>query len=204
MCGRFVFFANNNEERINNLIEKSLPGIQGLNELNPRRGDVYPSQTFPIICQPDKEPIIKQMRWGYPPPTKKSKNLLINARAETAATKYTFKNDFIHRRCIIPATGFYEWSKEKEKCLFTDEAGLLFIGGLYTKSKELVKPGLDDFVILTKSPDAIVSKVHNRMPVLIPFDLAHTWLTDTNKTEEIIKNYSVNLEEESNRQLSMF
>lgn len=205
MCGRFVFFADNDEERINLLIEKNLPGIKGLNKLNPKRGDVYPSQTFPVICQTKGEPVFKEMKWGYPPVSKESKNLLINARAETADQKYTFKHDFMSRRCIIPATGFYEWSKEKEKCLFTDNEGLLFIGGLYTHPRDQRnKEALDDFVILTKSPDQIVKRVHNRMPVLIPLNLAHNWLTDTKSVKSIINNYSIHLKDDYNQQLSMF
>lgn len=205
MCGRFVFFADNDEERINSLIEKSLPGIQGLNELNPKRGDVYPSQTFPIIYQPGKIPEIKEMKWGYHPFSKDPKKILINARAETADQKFTFKHDFLYRRCIIPATGFYEWSKEKEKCLFTDNMGLMFIGGLYTKPKfNQEENSLDNFVILTKKPDTIVKQVHDRMPVLIPFSQAHNWLTNSKMTKQIIANYSVHLNDNRNEQLKMF
>lgn len=207
MCGRFVFFSDDNEEKLFSLVRENLQGITGLSKFNLKRGDVYPSQNFPIIHEIDKHPAVTNMTWGYPPASKKSKSLLINARAETASQKYTFKYDYDHRRCIILATGFYEWSKQKEKNLFTDESGLLYIGGLFTKQfNQENNTEEDKFVILTKRPDDVVSKVHNRMPVLIPPYLANNWLTDTKMAKEIIDNYSVKLRDKiiGPKQLSLF
>ncbi len=194
MCGRFIFFADDDTERIMNVVRDSLPGISGLNQFNPKRGDVYPSQQFPIIHENKNLPTVTDMIWGYPPASKNSKSLLINARAETADKKYTFRYDFKNRRCIILATGFYEWNKEKQKYLFTDKSNILFIGGLYTVTNQTdVQDSEDRFVILTKQPDSIVSPIHNRMPVLIPPTLAEPWLTQSDMTRDIINNYSIAL-----------
>ncbi len=196
MCGRFIFKADDDDERLMNIVRDSLPGINDINRFNLNRGDVYPSQEFPIIHEQGNQTDVTNMFWGYPPASKKSKSLLINARAETADQKFTFRYDFKNHRCIILATGFYEWSKQKEQNLFYDNSGLLFLGGLYTKTNDTQdQESQDRFVILTKKPDEIVGRVHNRMPVLIPPHLAKDWLTEPNMAKEIINNYSINLKD---------
>lgn len=207
MCGQFIFFADDDEERIKKLIEDNLPGISGMNKFNMKRGNVYPSQSFPIIHSDREKPEVTDMKWGYPPASRKSKSPLINARAETAAEKYTFRYDFYHRRCLIPATGFYEWNPEKVKYLFTDDSGLLFLGGLYTVTNATDESESEDkFVILTKKPDEIVSPIHNRMPVLIPPHYAMNWLNDASMAKELINNYSLKLKDSpvEPQQLRMF
>lgn len=202
MCGRFVFMSGERHGRLLETIEQDLPGITGLSEFKKDRGDVYPSQLYPVIREGETRPEVEIMQWGYLSPSKKRKGLLINARAETAAEKYTFRDDFRRRRCIVAATGFYEWDACKNKVLFDDETGLLFIGGLYTPADYDEKNKADErFVILTKSPDATVKAVHNRMPVLIPHRCAHDWLTDPAAAEEIIHNYSVALKSSGQQRL---
>lgn len=73
-------------------------------------GDVYPSAVVPMLAQ-HETPLFA--RWGYERFDKKG--LLINAQAETATQKPTFRKDFFERRCLIPANGFYEWTEENKK-----------------------------------------------------------------------------------------
>ncbi len=188
MCGRFVFFTDKDYHNMLLAMEQDLPGLKGTQRINPTRGDIYPSQNAPVIHEHSGSPEVSLMTWGYANPHE-PKKLLINARSETAASRPTFRQDFNARRCIIPATGFYEWDSKKNKCSFTDEQGLLYLGGLYTPPEH----GTSRFIILTKAPDAVVSPVHNRMPVLVPGRLAEDWLTNTALANDIIQDGSIHL-----------
>lgn len=197
MCGRFIFSANDSMERLEKTMKEYFPTVTGLDQYSLINRNIFPSQDFPVITESLGNADVVQMKWGYPPASKKSKNLLINARAETAPEKYTFRYDFEHRRCLIPATGFYEWSKEKQQYLFTDSDRLLFIGGLYTKPKEEEGKLQQNFVILTKSPDEIVSKVHSRMPVLVRPEQLEDWLRREDLAKKIIDDYQTKLIEQA-------
>lgn len=197
MCGRFIFSANDSMERLERTMKEYFPTVTGLDQYSMINRDIYPSQDFPVITDSLGNAKVVPMKWGYPPASQKSKSLLINARAETAEEKYTFRYDFEYRRCLIPATGFYEWSKEKQKYLFTDPQRLLFIGGLYTKPREEEGKKIQNFVILTKSPDEIVSRVHNRMPVLVEPDQIRDWLRREDQAKRIIGDYQAKLIEQN-------
>ena len=91
-----------------------------------RTGDVFPSQNAMILKGEGNHLAAEQMRWGFPG-FEKGK-LLINARAETALERPTFRESVQDRRCIIPARGFYEWNKSKEKFIFErKETPVLFM-----------------------------------------------------------------------------
>lgn len=197
MCGRFIFSANDSMERLERTMKEYFPTVEGIDQYSLINRDIYPSQDFPVITEKLGNANIIPMKWGYPPASQKSKRPLINARAETAAEKYTFRYDFEYRRCLIPATGFYEWSPEKQKYLFTDPQRLLFIGGLYTKPREEEGKLTQNFVILTKNPDEIVSKVHNRMPVLVQPDQMEDWLRREDLAKKIISEYNTKLLEQA-------
>lgn len=100
--------------------------------------------------------------WGIQPSW--SKRLIINAQAETVATKPTFKNAFQHQRCLIPCNGWFEWRNEagqKKKYFFehADKAPMYMAGILF-------KHEMTELVTLTTSPNAKCSPYHKRMPVL--------------------------------------
>ncbi|CAN5662373.1 hypothetical protein BH20ACI4_BH20ACI4_08310 [soil metagenome] len=108
MCGRFTNDAKPSR------IEKEFK----VGKVNPKlftpRYNIAPSQTIAAILESDGERIIQSLRWGLIPGWAKDDSFaskLINARAETLADKPSFKNAFRSHRCIIPASGFYEWQK---------------------------------------------------------------------------------------------
>lgn len=121
------------------------------------------------------------MRWGFTPAwAKDAPTHPINARSETVATSAMFRDSFKHRRCIVPAGGFYEWKqgetprspKQAYFITLSDQPIMLF-AGLWT-------PGVDDapptFTILTTAPNELMAGIHNRMPVIIRPQDAGTWL----------------------------
>ncbi len=150
-------------------------------------GDIHPSEKAVCIVSEDKKNILQVWRWGFfsrqPKPTTKSA-LLINARAETLAVKPTFRETFQKRRCLVVADGFYEWSKEKKPYYFYLQSHRPFGLAGICDEPQLPATGREaSFVIITTSPNRLVSPIHNRMPAIIPHDEQALWL-DNKKYNE--------------------
>lgn len=111
------------------------------------------------------------------------KGLLINARAEAILDKKTFRDSVLHRRCVIPAHHFYEWSKNKEKYTFQSpkQDATLFMAGCYQ-----IYNGQNRFVILTTQANASVAPVHERMPLLLERQELEDWIMEDAAVEFIL------------------
>jgi putative SOS response-associated peptidase YedK len=113
------------------------------------------------------------MRWGF---TAFDGKPLINARSETALAKPTFAASMRERRCLILASGYYEWqrvgSKRVQYRFFS--AKPLLLAGCYHTEKDAALPS---FVILTRDAAPAFAQIHERMPVVIPHQRASEWLT---------------------------
>jgi putative SOS response-associated peptidase YedK len=119
-------------------------------------------------------------RWGLlaPGEAERDDSLLINVRAETAASKPLFRDAFRSRRCLIPADGFYEWRKagsrrEPFHVRLRDMRPFAF-AGLW--SEEPGPPALKACAILTTEPNELMAKIHDRMPVILGSDAYARWL----------------------------
>ena len=91
------------------------------------RYNIAPTQLIPIIRQNPKEPVreLSVVRWGLIPSWAKDSSgaaMMINARSETAGTKPAFRDALKFRRCLIPADGFYEWSRHEAACVIVRRA----------------------------------------------------------------------------------
>lgn len=123
--------------------------------------------------------------WGLVPSwakDSKNSNHLINARMETVREKPSFRSAFKHRRCLIPATGFYEWQKlESGKQAFhihRPDQQLFAFAGLW----EQWQHGADALYscsIITTAATKLMQPIHDRMPVIIPVEHYHQWLDKT-------------------------
>ena len=163
-----------------------------------RTGDIRPSQRAAVIKGENEHLMADCMAWGFP--RFDGKGLLINARAESAMERKTFRNSVQHRRCIIPAKGFYEWDKSKEKFSFERYDSLvLFMAGCYNQYDQ------DRFVILTTDANPSVSPVHDRMPLILEPDELESWVLDDGATEFILHKIPVMLKSSTEyRQMSLF
>ena len=113
-----------------------------------------------------------EMLWGFTNPVKKG--LIINARAETAREKVSFADSIAKRRCVIPASGFYEWDPYKARYRFTSpKGGLLLLAGFFRKEQ-----GVPRFTILTTEANESMISVHDRMPVMIGRKEIRPWIED--------------------------
>lgn len=124
------------------------------------------------------------MRWGFP--GFKSRRPIVNARAETAASKPLFADSLSKRRCLVPASGFHEWDADKNKYEFRlPDAPELFLGGFFS-----VFEGEKRCCILTTKPNSAVAPIHDRMPVVVPFEQAEAWLADEDSAMHILHSAS--------------
>lgn len=123
--------------------------------------DIAPTQSVPVIRQHPKGPVrqISTIRWGLIPNWAKDPSIAantINAKSETAATKPAFRDPFKHRRCLIPANGFYEWKKNgvsKQPYCFEINNGELFgFAGLWDGWKNAEGQWIKTCSILTTVP----------------------------------------------------
>jgi putative SOS response-associated peptidase YedK len=115
------------------------------------------------------------MKWGF---IGYNGRPIINARSETALEKPMFRQSMIERRCLIPASGYYEWQKsgaKKTKCRFHLPDGPIYYAGCYRQEKN---SQLGNFVILTRQAVRGIELIHGRMPVIIPKQHMETWLNE--------------------------
>lgn len=183
MCGRYYVDDETARE-----IEKLVRDLDRKLQIE-RTGDVFPAQNATIIKGQEHHLAAEQMRWGFPG-FEKGK-LLINARAESALERPTFRESVQDRRCIIPARGFYEWNKSKEKFTFErKETPVLFMAGCYNRYE-----GQERFVILTTDANSSVAPVHNRMPLILEPEELKDWVLDDLATEFLLHKAPVLLEQ---------
>jgi putative SOS response-associated peptidase YedK len=123
------------------------------------------------------------MRWGLIPSWAKDSSgaaSMINARSETAATKPAFRDALKSRRCLIPADAFYEWvrtGKTKQPYCFEVNDGELFaFAGMWDRWKDPSGQWVKSCSILTTTPNAVTSVVHDRMPVILDPNAYDVWL----------------------------
>ncbi len=171
MCGRFYVSEETAKE-----IEKIIRNVD-LRMQRMHFGDIYPSQRAGILSGESAELKLEDMQWGFP--QYQRKGLLINARAETALEKKTFRDSVLHRRCVIPARHFYEWDASKNKVsFFREDSPILYMAGFYNWFEEETR-----FIILTTQANASVSPVHHRMPLVLEKNELETWVYDDTFTE---------------------
>lgn len=149
----------------------------------PPRSNIKPTTDILVIRREDDDARhIVPMRWGLVPSWArelKSSGPLINARADTIADKPSFRTAFKKRRCLIPASGYYEWSQDKKKqppfLIRHSDNRLMAFAGIWEQWTKGPAPLLSCALITTEA-NAHVSTVHDRMPVLLAPEHWEIWL----------------------------
>ena len=143
------------------------------NELNfPMAGDICPSQVAPVLVSRGEKIVGEFQQWGLP--GFRGRQQIINARAETVTEKPMFRRSVAFQRCVIPATGFYEWDSAKHKYFFQMPGQPIYLAGIYDNIN-----GVNCFIILTTEPNDSVAPIHDRMPLLLSHEQVRPWLVDT-------------------------
>lgn len=148
------------------------------------RYNIAPTQYAPVLLLDDNgHKKMEMMRWGLIPHWAKDAsigNRMINARGESLQEKPVFKSPFKKNRCLVLADGFYEWQKTgktKQPMRVTLKSRQLFaMAGLWARWKGPDGKEIKSFTIITTEPNALMKKIHDRMPVIIPPDLEDAWL----------------------------
>lgn len=182
MCGRFVLAttAQAVQQEFN---------LASLPELAPRY-NIAPTQPVPIITN-DKPDALTIVQWGLIPSWAKDTKMastLINARAETVAEKPSFRTAFKYRRCLIPATGFYEWQQDKDKqpyYIHLKDREVFGFAGLWEVWRNPEGDEVWTCSIITTEPNDLISKYHHRMAVILKQDDYSTWLDKETSSGEL-------------------
>jgi putative SOS response-associated peptidase YedK len=166
MCGRFALTATPDEVRrlFAFLDQPNFPG----------RDDIRPTEPIGVVVVRQGERRFELVRWGFVPgwvEDPREFSLLINARAETAAEKPSFRGAMRHGRCLVPADGFYEWRAEgagPKRPYFISRAdgGLVAFAGLTETWAGADGSEVDTAAILTVPANEVVAPIHDRMPEL--------------------------------------
>lgn len=178
MCGRYRIADDASSEQMQAILDAlNRKGIAF------KTGEIYPGDAVPVIANSRTlKPSPFVMRWGY---ASADGRRIINARSETAAQKSLFADGMRLRRCLVPASSYYEWmrrSREKTKYEISDALSpMLYMAGVY----RLTQAGAE-FSILTRQPDPSVAFLHDRMPVILPSACLSAWLDQTQNPQEIL------------------
>lgn len=162
---------------------RSYFGTFNLEEFPPRY-NIAPTQPVLIVRNDLRhERGSTLVRWGLIPSWVKDPGAfatIINARAETAAEKPSFRAALRHRRCLVPTDGFYEWTGEKgakqPHLIRPKGGGLMGMAGIWEHWLGADGSELETVAILTVAANATMQAIHDRMPAILPADAFDTWL----------------------------
>jgi len=179
MCTRYRFEPDGEDGRVAAFLaamERRFAGAY-------RVGDVGPGTVAPALAARGGRVAAVAATFGVPSPWAAGK-LTLNARSETAGRKALFAEGWRTRRMLLPATGFYEWSRDgkKTKHFFALEDGRTF----YLCGIGFAGEGGLRFAILTRAAEGAVAAVHERMPAIVGAEDVRSYLTDLDAAERLI------------------
>lgn len=176
MCGRYTLLRG--ADAVAERFEAYCGGLS----FGPRY-NIAPTQAAPIVVEADQGRQLLLARWGLIPFWARDPAIgdrLINARAETIAEKPSFKHAFARRRCIVPATGFYEWKRlptgSQPYYIRRKDHALFGMAGLWDTWESPDGSPVVSFTIITARPNAMVAPLHNRMPAILSVQDEAVWL----------------------------
>ncbi len=201
MCGRFV--SASSPERIAEYFGAAFEGeTLGENYNVAPTNDIYA-----VVAGPDGEPRLEVFHWGLIPVWAKDIKVgykMINARAETVASKSVYKSALKKKRCLIPMDGFYEWKagepggpvtkagKPAKQPMFINrlDGEPLAVAGLWSAWRDPAGDPSADWLhsatIVTTSANATMAPIHDRMPVILPRSVWGEWLDPENQNLEVL------------------
>lgn len=175
MCGRYAITHT-----------ELIPGFFEVEDLRiPPRFNVAPTQFAPVVFNDVElqKRIVDFMQWGLVPSWSKDASFgsrMINARAETIASKPSFRSPFRYRRCLVPASGFFEWKQtsfgKKPHFFSRTKSPLMGLAGVwdeYTDGDRI----LYTYSIITRASSPQMASYHHRMPVTIDQECFGEWLS---------------------------
>ena len=190
MCGRYV--NKNSFEDIEKLFQADL--IQSSSISIQPSYNICPTQYSPVVVSAGEKYYMENMHWGLIPSWSRDSKFatnLINARIETVQEKPSFKGLTNTSRCIVIASGYYEWVQTdsgKQPYYIHGEHDVLPIAGLWTRWKDI-----KSFTIITKSANSNISNIHHRMPLIIEQNHIKSFLDHSIKFDSSYNNQDIRL-----------
>jgi putative SOS response-associated peptidase YedK len=181
MCGRYIISENDDNVDFK-LIFEELNREYNENLSKYRTGEIFPSDMAPVVLdERSNKQYINVFRWGFPG---YNNELIINARNETLGQKLMFKNLLNSNRCLIPASGFYEWQKNSDKktkyIIKPKDCSFFYMAGLYNKFFNKDDNPFYAFVIITTEANEQMRLIHSRMPLIFNKHEGEMWLSGMN------------------------
>jgi len=174
MCGRYSLVPTENIAARFDIQQQQL-------NIQPRY-NVAPSQSMPVVVRNSPNRLV-EMQWGLIQSWSKEPRAqfsTINARAETVTKSPVFRGPFKSRRCLVPASGFYEWQRtgqgKQPFCIRLKHGDLFAFAGLYDVWHDPDGNELYSYTVITTVPNELVAPIHNRMPVILRREDEQVWL----------------------------
>ena len=177
MCGRFVTVISYEElKQIFSLVETEA-------RTEPRY-NVAPTQYVSVVRSTGEHNVLSPKKWGLIPSWSKDSAVAshtINARCETVAEKPSFRHAIKYNRCIVPISGFYEWShsggKKIPHYIYLSDLSPMSLAGIWEHWKSPEGLEIETFSILTTTSNSLIQPLHDRMPVLLQPSDYGLWLS---------------------------
>lgn len=179
MCGRYNFSKDEAKE-IKDILDRlkeryDRENYQYKDYEKYSEGEIFPTNYVPVLVNDNGAIEPEVFKWGYP--GFNNKGVIINARSETISEKKMFKDSLVSKRCVIPSSGFYEWSHDggqKKKYQFNlPGTNVLYMAGIYR-----IFDGKPCFVIITTAANDSMIEIHERMPVVLDDVTVKEWLLE--------------------------
>ncbi|MEQ7196915.1 SOS response-associated peptidase family protein [Enterococcus avium] len=182
MCGRYLFDPMTGElDEYWQIIADVAKKQEKYKEQEIATGEVFPSNNVLTLgANKNNEVVPGITKWGFE--GFKKGQLFINARSESVEEKKTFSKHFRERRIVFPMNGFYEWDSEKKKFLFTGNNEVFYVAGFYRMHENIAES-----IIMTTEPNAAVSPIHDRMPLIVDKKDIEKWVLDLDFAREYLK-----------------
>lgn len=198
MCGRYALAANGDAIATAMRATPLLPEIAAWRA----RFNIAPTQHAPVACH-DRDGVrrLSLMRWGLVPFWAKDASIgtrLINARSDSLAEKPAFREAWKRRRCLVPATAFYEWQAPQEGSSRTkrpfavatrrsgDDGAIFALGGLWERWRSPEHDELVSFCVITVDANDLMRPLHHRMPLIVPESAWDRWLGDATPPSDLL------------------
>jgi putative SOS response-associated peptidase YedK len=189
MCGRFAIKFDTGEAKNEFLVKRVAQAVTP-------NYNVAPQQNIPVVYN-DGENVLDSFRWGLIPDWAKDETVaykMINSRIETVADKPSFRRAFTEGRVLIPASGYFEWQKTAEGkqpyYIHVKGRDLFAFAGISAKWQS-INGEIRSCSIITTEATPFLSKIHNRMPVILDKKFEQQWINpefeDTTELLEMLK-----------------
>jgi putative SOS response-associated peptidase YedK len=186
LCGRFGLFATPE------LLEEYF-GLAERPEVLAPRYNIAPGQVAAVVREREGRRSLDTLRWGLVPHWAKDPSIghrLVNARLDGLATKPAFRDAWGRRRCLVPASGFYEWAapvggRKRPHFAVAEDDPLLALAGLWERWRGPKGESRETFVVVTVPAQGVLAPIHDRMPLLVQREAQALWLDPSSNFADV-------------------